>query len=235
MPRLIAVHMPPKPTDTESVGSTHTEFVEMADYVSESIHDFVPDGPVKIMDCFIPVNFVVLDLDVSKETLLILGRPFLSTAGAQINVGAGEIRFNINGKEEKFLFQPKIEQCSMIKIKYGPNPQCITEVVLTPRKQDNLVDITKEIIKDGKNEVERTPRVETHSSIPLQDQPSTPRNKKGGSSSRHSPEPTLTPRMMDYEQDEQAEPMQEHAAESQAEDMEINDEDAPYLDLWDDL
>jgi hypothetical protein len=150
----------------------------MADYVSESIHDFVPDGPVKIMDCFIPVNFVVLDLDVSKETLLILGRPFLSTAGAHINVGAGEIRFNINGKEEKFLFQPKIEQCSMIKIKYGPNPQGITKVVMTPRKQDNLVDLMKEIIKDGKNEVERKPRAETQSLIPQQDQPSTSRNKK---------------------------------------------------------
>ena len=39
---------------------------------------------------------------------------------------------------------------------------------------------------------------------------------------------------MDYEQDEQAEPMQEHAVESQAEDMEIDDEDALYLDLRDD-
>ena len=36
---------------------------------------------------------------------------------------------------------------------------------------------------------------------------------------------------MDYEQDEQEEPMEEQATESQAEDMEIDDEDAPYLDL----
>ena len=36
---------------------------------------------------------------------------------------------------------------------------------------------------------------------------------------------------MDYEQDEQKEPMEEQAAEPQAEDMEIDDEDAPYLDL----
>ena len=39
---------------------------------------------------------------------------------------------------------------------------------------------------------------------------------------------------MDYEQDEQEEPMEEQAAELQAEDMEIDDEDAPYLDLRDD-
>jgi hypothetical protein len=56
--------------------------------------------PVKVQDYFIPV-----DMDTSKETPLILGRPFLSTAGATINVGAGEIRLNINGKEENFPFQ----------------------------------------------------------------------------------------------------------------------------------
>ena len=36
---------------------------------------------------------------------------------------------------------------------------------------------------------------------------------------------------MDYEQDEQDESMEEQAAEPQTEDMEIDDEDAPYLDL----
>ena len=39
---------------------------------------------------------------------------------------------------------------------------------------------------------------------------------------------------MDYEQDEQEEPMKEQAAELQIEDKEIDDEDASYLDLRDD-
>ncbi|XP_066160965.1 uncharacterized protein [Oryza sativa Japonica Group] len=43
------------------------------------------DVPVKIRDFFIPVDFVVLDMDTGKETPLILGRPFLSTAGANID------------------------------------------------------------------------------------------------------------------------------------------------------
>ena len=75
-------------------------------------------------------------MEFTKETSLILGRPFLSTAGAQIDVGAGEIRFNINGKEEKFDFWPRQEQCSMIKIKYGPNPQGIKEVEIQPQLVD---------------------------------------------------------------------------------------------------
>ena len=40
--------------------------------------------------------------------------------------------------------------------------------------------------------------------------------------------------MMDYEQDEQEEQFEEQAAELQAEDMEIDEDDAPYLDLQDD-
>ena len=47
--------------------------------------------PVKIRNFFIPVDFVVLDMEVDAKTPLILGRPFLSTANAHIDVGAGEI------------------------------------------------------------------------------------------------------------------------------------------------
>ena len=39
---------------------------------------------------------------------------------------------------------------------------------------------------------------------------------------------------MDYEQDEQEEQFEEHTAEPQAKDMEIDEDDAPYLDLRDD-
>ena len=64
------------------------------------------DIPVKIRGYYVLVDFVVLNMELTKETPLILGRPFLSTAGAQIDVGAGEICFNINGQEEKFEFRP---------------------------------------------------------------------------------------------------------------------------------
>ncbi len=74
------------------------------------------DVPVKIRDFFIPVDFVVLDMDTGKETPLILEHPFHSTAGANINMGTRSIRFHINGKEEKFEFQLRTEQCSMVRI-----------------------------------------------------------------------------------------------------------------------
>jgi hypothetical protein len=73
------------------------------------------DIPVKIRDFFVPVDFVVLDMEVDTKTPLILGRPFLSTARANIDVGAGEILLNINGQKEKFTFKPKVEQCAQVK------------------------------------------------------------------------------------------------------------------------
>ena len=71
--------------------------------------------PVKIRNFIIPVDFVVLDMEVDTKTPLILGRPFLSTANAHIDVGAGEIQLNINGQKEKFAFKPQVEQCSQVK------------------------------------------------------------------------------------------------------------------------
>jgi len=46
---------------------------------------------------------------------LILGRPFLSTTKAHNDVGDGEIKFYINGKDERFAFKPRPEQCSNLE------------------------------------------------------------------------------------------------------------------------
>ena len=55
---------------------------------------------VKIRNFFVPVDFVVLDMQEDMKTPLILGRPFLSTTNAHIDVGAREIKFHINGKDQ---------------------------------------------------------------------------------------------------------------------------------------
>ena len=77
----------------------HLQLADSSVRYSEGI---AKDVPVKVRDYFIPVDFAVLYMEISKETPLILERAFLSTARAHIDVGVGEIRFNINGKEEKF-------------------------------------------------------------------------------------------------------------------------------------
>jgi hypothetical protein len=50
----------------------------------------------------------------------ILGRPLLSTTRATIDVTAGIIKLNINGKEETYTFNPKrIEYCNQIVVSIG--------------------------------------------------------------------------------------------------------------------
>jgi hypothetical protein len=80
------------------------------------------DVPVRMRDCFVPVDFVVLDMDNQKDTTLILGWPFLNIADANIDVGAREIRLHINGKEEKFDFRPKKER--LLVLCNVPNKIC---------------------------------------------------------------------------------------------------------------
>jgi hypothetical protein len=70
---------------------------------------------VKIREFFVPVDFVVLDMHPNSKVSLILGRPFLSTANAYIDVEKGEIKFTINGQEEQFAFKPRPEQCSILE------------------------------------------------------------------------------------------------------------------------
>jgi hypothetical protein len=66
----------------------------------------VEDILVRISNSFILVDFMVLEMDVCHQAPLILGRPFLSTAGATIDVAARIIKLNISGKVETFTFKP---------------------------------------------------------------------------------------------------------------------------------
>ncbi|XP_010497146.1 PREDICTED: uncharacterized protein LOC104774183, partial [Camelina sativa] len=70
--------------------------------------------PVQIGNCYIPTDFIVLKLDEESQEPILLGRPFLATAGAMINVKEGKIdlhmddlilRFNL----EKAAKKPTID------------------------------------------------------------------------------------------------------------------------------
>jgi hypothetical protein len=79
--------------------------------------EIVEDIPVRIRNFFMSVDFVVLKLDVCHYIPLILGRPFLSTTGATIDVASRIIKLNINKKEESFTFKPKgTKKCNQVMV-----------------------------------------------------------------------------------------------------------------------
>ena len=57
---------------------------------------------IKIDKFFVPVDFIVLNMEEDKQIPIILGRPFLATSGTIIDVKLGRITFKIGDDEEEF-------------------------------------------------------------------------------------------------------------------------------------
>jgi hypothetical protein len=97
----------------------------------------VEDIPMRIKNSFVPVDFMVIEVDVYRQIPLILGRPFLSTTGAMIDVAARIIKLNISRKEETFTFKPKgTERCNQVMVMI-----ILERNVMTPDKKPSAVEI----------------------------------------------------------------------------------------------
>jgi hypothetical protein len=94
------------------------------------------DVLVKVGHHFIPVDFVVLEMGERVKPPLILGRPFLKTVGATIDVGKGEIMFDINGERSSFKFRPHLKVFNIIEVKNVPPYLCVVKE--EPRKKEGL-------------------------------------------------------------------------------------------------
>jgi hypothetical protein len=123
------------------------------------------DVPVKVRHYFIPIDFVVLEMGEREKPPLILGRPFLKTVGATIDVGKGEIMFDINGEKSSFKFRPRLEVCNMIEVNYVPPHHRVVKE--EPRKKEELkkkeepkkkdVKKIKEVVASVKTKEQKTP------------------------------------------------------------------------------
>jgi hypothetical protein len=123
------------------------------------------DVPVKVRHHFIPVDFVVLEMGEREKPPLILGRPFLKTVGATIDVGKGEIMFNINGERSSFKFRPRLEVCSMIEVKNVPPHRHVVKE--EPWKKEGLKKKKEPKKKDVKKVKEDVASVKTKEEKPL--------------------------------------------------------------------
>ena len=84
---------------------------------STAIHvGICEDVPVQVANnCLILTDFVVLEMPEDDNMSIILGRPFLNTAGAVIDCNHEKVTFNVNDKEHTIYFPKKIDR------KYGLN------------------------------------------------------------------------------------------------------------------
>ncbi|XP_022032655.1 uncharacterized protein LOC110933756 [Helianthus annuus] len=64
---------------------------------------------VKVGDFVFPADFVILDMEEDTEVPLILGRPFLTTAHAMVDMSDGKLTLRVGDKEMKFGVGKRVE------------------------------------------------------------------------------------------------------------------------------
>ena len=82
--------------------------IQLADCSIRQPIGILEDVPIRVGEFLIPCDFFIMNIGESLHVPLILGRPFLATAGAKIDVQAGTLSFRICGKKVDFCFPPSI-------------------------------------------------------------------------------------------------------------------------------
>ncbi|XP_019179696.1 PREDICTED: uncharacterized protein LOC109174911 [Ipomoea nil] len=76
--------------------------IQLADRSTKYPRGIVDDVLVRADKFIFPVDFIILDMDPDVEVPLILGRPFLATARALIDVGSGKLVIHVGGESASF-------------------------------------------------------------------------------------------------------------------------------------
>ena len=97
----------------------------------------IKDVLVKVDKFIFPVDFVVLDMEEDRATLIILGRPFLATRQALIDVKNGELTLRVGEDQGNFNLYKSME------FPNAENAICMRIDSLTPSQEDVLYDFGK--------------------------------------------------------------------------------------------
>ena len=60
------------------------------------------DAPSKVGDLYVPIDFVILEMEEEALTTVILGRPSLATIGRHIDVKNCKLSFDVDGEHVEF-------------------------------------------------------------------------------------------------------------------------------------
>ncbi|XP_015944441.1 uncharacterized protein LOC107469577 [Arachis duranensis] len=108
--------------------------LQLADRTFKFPHGVVEDLLVKVGEFIFPADFVVLDMKKEANTLIILGRPFLATVGAIIDVQKRELVLRLHEEKTvlnvfKAMSYPKesISECMMVDIMEKPVQEVLEE------------------------------------------------------------------------------------------------------------
>ena len=85
--------------------------LQMADKSTAIPVGICENVPIQVTtNCLILTDFVVLEMPEDDNMSIILGRPFLNTAGAVIDCNKGKVTFNVDDREHTVYFPKKIDK-----------------------------------------------------------------------------------------------------------------------------
>ncbi|XP_021734960.1 uncharacterized protein LOC110701655 [Chenopodium quinoa] len=99
----------------------------------------VEEVPLRIGGFTIPVDFIVLEIEEDDHIPIILGRPFLATSGALIDVKGGRITLRVDNEKESFKLKPMHESLSFVKGVMNDNFLCSLDNVCVINSSTNGV------------------------------------------------------------------------------------------------
>ena len=95
--------------------SPTTMLVQLADSTIRYLEGIAKHIFVRVRDSCILADFMVMDMERDLGVDLVLGRPFLRSPKARIDVGRGEICFRVGKEDMFFRFKHREEQRFMIQ------------------------------------------------------------------------------------------------------------------------
>ena len=125
--------MPLKYYEKLNIGPLKTSDVtiRLADNTAIKTVGMIEDVLVKVDDFIFPADFIILDMKVDKNVPLILGRDFLATCKALIDVGRGEITISDHGGKSTYNIESamlKYEEAKQAKMEHDCREVMVTDL-----------------------------------------------------------------------------------------------------------
>ena len=104
----MSLSMVKRPSLGELTPTTMT--LQMADRTMAQLEGVLEDVLIKVGNFIFPMNFIVMDMEEDTQVSLLLGRPFLATRAALIDVKKGELAFKVGDEAVHFNLNKSLKQ-----------------------------------------------------------------------------------------------------------------------------
>ena len=118
--------------------------LQMANITLAHPEDILEDVLIKVGKFIFPVDFVVIDIEEDKQVLRLLGRPFLATEAALIDVKKGELTLRVGDEAVHFNLNHSLKQpersnadCKIVETKILIGSELINECIFQNSINEN--------------------------------------------------------------------------------------------------